>query len=36
MTSLVYALEQRGSRYALQTMCEGGSMANATIIGRPG
>ncbi|SPM38326.1 Acetyl-CoA acetyltransferase [Mycobacterium numidiamassiliense] len=36
MTSLVNALEQRGSRYALQTMCAGGSMANATIIERLG
>ena len=27
-------LEQRGGRYALQTMCEGGGMANATIIER--
>src|SRR5262249_34680604 len=30
MTTLVNALEQRG----LQTMCEGGGMANATIIER--
>jgi acetyl-CoA acyltransferase len=30
----VNALEQRGSRYGLQTMCEGGGMANATIIER--
>ena len=34
MTTLVNALEQRGGRYALQTMCEGGGMANATIIER--
>jgi acetyl-CoA acyltransferase len=34
MTTLVNALEQRGSRYGLQTMCEGGGMANATIIER--
>ncbi len=27
-------LEQRGGRYGLQTMCEGGGMANATIIER--
>lgn len=33
MTTLVNALEQRG-RYGLQTMCEGGGMANATIIER--
>ena len=29
MTTLVNALEQRGGRYGLQTMCEGGGMANA-------
>ncbi|TDL05879.1 acetyl-CoA C-acyltransferase [Mycolicibacterium obuense] len=34
MTTLVNALQQRGGRYALQTMCEGGGMANATIIER--
>lgn len=34
MTTLVHALEQRGARYGLQTMCEGGGMANATIIER--
>jgi acetyl-CoA acyltransferase len=28
--------EQRGGRYGLQTMCEGGGMANATIIERLG
>ena len=36
MTTLVNALEQRGARYGLQTMCEGGGMANATIIERLG
>jgi acetyl-CoA acyltransferase len=36
MTTLVNALEQRGGRYELQTMCEGGGMANATIIERLG
>src|SRR5689334_12766944 len=36
MTTLVNALEQRGGRYGLQTMCEGGGMANATIIERVG
>jgi acetyl-CoA acyltransferase len=36
MTTMVNALEQRGGRYALQTMCEGGGMANATIIERLG
>jgi acetyl-CoA acyltransferase len=34
MTTLVDALEQHGKRYGLQTMCEGGGMANATIIER--
>ncbi|OMB92459.1 acetyl-CoA acetyltransferase [Mycobacterium sp. NS-7484] len=36
MTTLVNALEQRGGRYGLQTMCEGGGMANATVIERIG
>ena len=36
MTTLVNALEQRGGRDGLQTMCEGGGMANATIIERLG
>jgi acetyl-CoA acyltransferase len=36
MTTPVNALEQRGGRYGLQTMCEGGGMANATIIERLG
>ncbi|WP_099022053.1 thiolase family protein [Mycolicibacterium palauense] len=34
MTTLVNALRQRDGRYGLQTMCEGGGMANATIIER--
>jgi acetyl-CoA acetyltransferase family protein len=34
MTTLVNTLEQRGGRYGLQTMCEGGGLANATIIER--
>jgi acetyl-CoA acyltransferase len=34
MTTLVQELERTGSRYGLQTMCEGGGMANATIIER--
>jgi acetyl-CoA acyltransferase len=34
MTTLVNALERRGERYGLQTMCEGGGMAYATIIER--
>lgn len=32
MTTLVHALHARGARYGLQTMCEGGGMANATIL----
>jgi acetyl-CoA acetyltransferase family protein len=34
MTDLLYELERRGGRYGLQTMCEGGGMANATLIER--
>jgi len=34
MTTLIHALGQRGKRYGLQTMCEGGGMANVTIIER--
>jgi acetyl-CoA acetyltransferase len=34
MTTLVNTLERTGGRYGLQTMCEGGGMANATIIER--
>ena len=34
MTTLVNELERSGGRYGLQTMCEGGGMANATIIER--
>lgn len=34
MTTLVHALHARGERYGLQTMCEGGGMANLTIIER--
>ncbi|MEU0555110.1 thiolase family protein [Dactylosporangium sp. NPDC006015] len=32
MTTLINHLEQTGGRYGLQTMCEAGGMANATII----
>jgi len=32
MTTLVNALRARGKKYGLQTMCEGGGMANVTII----
>jgi acetyl-CoA acetyltransferase family protein len=34
MTTMLYALERNGGRYGLQTMCEAGGMANATIIER--
>jgi acetyl-CoA acyltransferase len=36
MTSLVHHMTDRGIRYGLQTMCEGGGMANATIVERIG
>jgi len=32
MTTLVHELRRRGARFGLQTMCEGGGIANATII----
>jgi acetyl-CoA acetyltransferase family protein len=34
MTTMLNALEQSGGRYGLQTMCEAGGLANATIIER--
>lgn len=34
LTTLLHELERTGGRYGLQTMCEGGGMANATIIER--
>lgn len=34
MATLVNILHQRGGRYGLQTMCEGGGMANVTIVER--
>ena len=34
MTTLVHALHAHGKRYGLQTMCEGGGMANVTIVER--
>ncbi len=36
MTTLVNHLETTGGRYGLQTMCEAGGMANATVIERLG
>ena len=32
MATLVHALRARGLRYGLQTMCEGGGIANVTIV----
>ena len=34
MATLLNELERVGGRYGLQTMCEGGGLANATIIER--
>jgi acetyl-CoA C-acetyltransferase len=34
MATLVHALHKRGLRYGLQTMCEGGGIANVTIVER--
>ncbi|MCY1232445.1 3-ketoacyl-CoA thiolase [compost metagenome] len=34
MTTLVHALHTHGKRYGLQTMCEGGGLANVTIVER--
>lgn len=34
MTTMLHALEDSGQRYGLQSMCEAGGMANATIIER--
>ncbi|MEG1451695.1 acetyl-CoA C-acetyltransferase [Brevundimonas sp.] len=32
MTTLIHALRSQGKKYGLQTMCEGGGLANVTII----
>ncbi|MFF3324824.1 thiolase family protein [Streptomyces sp. NPDC002889] len=32
MTTLVHAMRLRGARYGLQTMCEAGGLANATVL----
>ena len=32
MTTLLYQMRDKGIRYGLQTMCEGGGQANATIL----
>lgn len=34
MTTLIHALRSHGGRYGLQTMCEGGGLANVTILER--
>jgi acetyl-CoA acyltransferase len=34
MVTLLHEMERRTARYGLQTMCEGGGLANATIIER--
>ena len=34
MTTMLHELERSGGRYGLQTMCEGGGVANVTIIER--
>jgi acetyl-CoA C-acetyltransferase len=34
MSTLVYALKNQNKRYGLQTMCEGGGLANVTIVER--
>jgi acetyl-CoA acyltransferase len=34
MTTLVHEMGRRGARFGLQTMCEGGGMANATVLER--
>ncbi len=34
MATLLHALELRGGRYGLQTMCEGGGLANVAIVER--
>ncbi|HVM14504.1 MAG TPA: acetyl-CoA C-acyltransferase [Egibacteraceae bacterium] len=36
LTTMLHALEQTGGRYGLQAMCEGGGLANATIVERLG
>ena len=36
LATLVNELERSGGRYGLQTMCEGGGLANATVIERLG
>jgi acetyl-CoA acyltransferase len=32
MTTMLYHMRDNGIQYGLQTMCEGGGQANATIL----
>jgi len=32
MTRMIYHMRDHGLRYGLQTMCEGGGTANATLV----
>ena len=32
MATLIHALQRNGGRFGLQTMCEGGGIANVTIV----
>jgi acetyl-CoA C-acetyltransferase len=34
LTTLLHELERTGGRWGLETMCEGGGLANATVIER--
>jgi acetyl-CoA acetyltransferase len=34
MTTLVHELRRRKGRFGLQTMCEGGGLANAIVVER--
>ncbi|MDF1848383.1 MAG: acetyl-CoA C-acetyltransferase [Parvibaculaceae bacterium] len=34
MTTLIHALQKKNKRYGLQTMCEGGGLANVSIVER--
>jgi acetyl-CoA acetyltransferase len=32
MTTMLHRMRRDGTRFGLQTMCEGGGMANATVL----
>jgi acetyl-CoA acyltransferase len=34
MTTMIARMRSEGARYGLQTMCEGGGMANVTVLER--